>query len=153
MAQLTISEVARTFGLRPSAIRYYEQIGILPETLRTSGQRRYDGSVLRRLAVIQRAQQTGFTLDEIKELFFGFQPGTSPSKRWQEMSQRKLAELEDLVDQIKTMQRLLERIQNCRCDALGECGMRLLAQVGAADLRGNASVLNQLSKQRPRRRV
>src|SRR5437868_11509005 len=115
MAQLTISEVARTFGLRPSAIRYYEQVGILPEALRTNGQRRYDGSVLRRLAVIQRAQQTGFTLDEIKQLFFGFEPGTPPSKRWQEMSQRKLEELEALIDQMKTMQRLLERIQNCRC--------------------------------------
>src|SRR5205814_8844126 len=110
MAQLTISEVGRTFGLRPSAIRYYEQIGILPEALRTSGQRSYDGSVLRRLAVIQRAQQTGFTLDEIKEHVFGFEPGTPPSKRWQAMSKRKLAELESLVDQIKTMQRLLARI-------------------------------------------
>ena len=101
--------------------------------------------------MIQRAQQTGFTLDEIKELFFGFEPGTPPSKRWQEMSHRKLAELEDLVDQIKTMQRLLERIQNCRCDALDECGKRLLAQVGAKDLRGNAAILNQVSKQKARR--
>src|SRR5437660_5138817 len=155
MAQLTISEVARTFGLRPSAIRYYEQIGILPEALRTSGQRRYDGSVLRRLAVIQRAQQTGFTLDEIKELFFGFEPGTPPSKRWQEMSQRKLGELEALIDQMKTMQRLLERIQNCRCDALDECGKRLLlqgrTQVGMKELRANA-ILNRPAKQKPRRR-
>ena len=138
MAQLTISEVARTFGLRPSAIRYYEQIGILPEALRTSGQRRYDGSVLRRLAV---------------ELFFGFQPGTSPSKRWQEMSERKLAELEALVDQIKTMQRLLERIQNCRCDALDECGKRLLAhgrpELWAKNLRANA-ILNRSTEQKSR---
>ena len=156
MTQLTISEVARTFGLRPSAIRYYEQIGILPEAFRTSGQRRYDGSVLRRLAVIQRAQQTGFTLDEIKKLFFGFEPGTPPSKRWQEMSQRKLAELESLVDHIKTMQRLLERIQNCRCDALNECGKRLLAhgrpEVRVKDLRANASLLNRSSKPKSRRR-
>ena len=153
MAQLTISEVARTFGLRPSAIRYYEQIGILPEALRTSGQRRYDGSVLRRLAVIQRAQQTGFTLDEIKQLFFGFEPGTSPSKRWQEMSERKLAELEALVDQIKTMQCLLERIQNCRCDALDECGKRLLAhgrpELWAKNLRANA-ILNRSTEQKSR---
>ena len=154
MAQLTISEVARTFGLRPSAIRYYEQIGILPEALRTSGQRRYDGSVLRRLAVIQRAQQTGFTLDEIKKLFFGFEPGTPPSKRWQEMSQRKLEELEALIDQMKTMQRLLERIQNCRCDALDECGKRLLAhgrpELGAKNLRANA-ILNRSTEQKSRR--
>ena len=101
--------------------------------------------------VIQRAQQTGFTLDEIKELFFGFEPGTPPSKRWQEMSQRKLAELEALIDQMKTMQRLLERIQNCRCDALDECGKRLLAQVGAKDLLANATLLNQLSKQKTHR--
>ena len=108
--------------------------------------------MLRRLAVIQRAQQTGFTLHEIKELFFGFEPGTPPSKRWQEMSHRKLAELESLVDQIKTMQRLLERIQNCRCDALDECGKRLLAQVGAKDLRANATLPNQLSKKKARGR-
>ena len=73
-----------------------------------------------------------------------------PSKRWQDMSQRKLAELEALIDQMKTMQRLLERIQNCRCDALDECGKRLLAQVGAKDLRANATLLNQLSKQKKR---
>ncbi len=67
------------------------------------------------------------------------------------MSQRKLAELEALIDQMKTMQRLLERIQNCRCDALDECGKRLLAQVGAKDLLANATLLNQLSKQKTHR--
>jgi|ERR1041384_2496032 MerR family redox-sensitive transcriptional activator SoxR len=126
MAQLTISEVAQQVGLRPSAIRYYERLGILPPAQRRSGQRRYDDTVLYRLAVILRARQIGFTLDEIRELFFGFRQGTQPGKRWQEMSRRKLIELEALSDQIKTMQRLLKRIQNCRCDELNECGQRLL---------------------------
>lgn len=58
---LSISEVAKQIGLRPSAIRYYEQIGILPAAQRASGQRRYDLTVIHRL-VIQRARQTGFTL-------------------------------------------------------------------------------------------
>ena len=80
---LSISEVAKQMGLRPSAIRYYEQIGILPPAHRVSGQRRYDVTVLHRLALVQRARQTGFTLGEIKELFFGFRPGTPPSIRWQ----------------------------------------------------------------------
>jgi MerR family transcriptional regulator, redox-sensitive transcriptional activator SoxR len=128
MSQLTISEVARQAGLRPSAIRYYEQLGILPLALRKSGQRRYDSTVLYRLAVIQAARQTGFTLDEIRELFFGFRNDTPPGKRWQEMSQRKLAELEALMDRIKTMQRMLQRLQNCSCDALNECGKRMLGQ-------------------------
>jgi len=127
MPQLSISEVAREVGLRPSAIRYYEQIGILPSIQRRSGQRRYDATSLYQLAVIQRARQTGFTLDEIRELFFGFASGTRAPARWQELSQRKLVELEASIDRIKTMQRLLVRLQDrCHCDTLDECGKRLL---------------------------
>jgi hypothetical protein len=72
---LAISDVARVFGLHTSAIRYYEQIGILPPPMRKKGQRRYNDSVLFRLAVVHRARETGFTLEEIRELFFGFPPG------------------------------------------------------------------------------
>ena len=84
-------------SLRPSAIRYYESLGILPPALRRSGQRRYDDTILYRLAVIQRARQTGFSLEEIRELFLGFGPATSASKRWQKMSRQKLAELDAVV--------------------------------------------------------
>jgi MerR family transcriptional regulator, redox-sensitive transcriptional activator SoxR len=129
MPQLAISEVARMVGLRPSAIRYYEQIGILPSAQRMSGQRRYDTTVLHRLAVIQHARQTGFSLDEIRELFFGFESGTRASARWQKLSQRKLTELEAVIDRTKAMQRLLVRLQDgCRCDTLDECGKGLLGQ-------------------------
>jgi DNA-binding transcriptional MerR regulator len=86
--QLTISEVARQVGLQPSAIRYYEKIGLLPPAHRMSGQRRYDTTVLYRLAVIQRARQSGFTLDEIRRLFFGFRGGTRASERWEQLSQK-----------------------------------------------------------------
>ena len=70
MAQLTISQVAQEIRLRPSAIRNYEEIGLLPRAERLSGQRRYDPTVLYRLAIIQRARQLGFTLSEIRHLFF-----------------------------------------------------------------------------------
>jgi len=123
MSHLTISEVAQQVGLRPSAIRYYEQIGILLPPQRISGQRRYDATVLNRLAVIQRARQLGFTLDQIKRLFFGFRNVTPASARWQELSQRKLSELEILSGQIKTMQRLLRKMmEKCHCDTLDQCG-------------------------------
>ena len=72
MPELTISEVARQVGLQASAIRYYEQIGLLPRAQRVNGQRRYDATTLYRLAIIQRARQLGFTLSEIRHLFFGF---------------------------------------------------------------------------------
>lgn len=125
---LAISDVARVFGLRTSAIRYYEQIGILPPAMRKNGQRRYDNSVLFRLAVVQRARETGFTLEEIRELFFGFPPGTHPPKRWQELSQRKIAELRNQMKRLKLMETLLKRLEKCRCDALDECGERILRQ-------------------------
>ncbi len=88
MPQLSISEVAREVGLRPSAIRYYEQIGILPPIQRTSGQRRYDTTYLHLLAVIQGARSTGFTLDEIRELFFGFADGSRAPARWRSSRRR-----------------------------------------------------------------
>ncbi|MBZ5552037.1 MAG: MerR family transcriptional regulator [Acidobacteriia bacterium] len=123
MTQLTISEVARQAGLRPSAIRYYEQMRILPPPPRISGQRRYDTTALHRLAVIHRAQQSGFTLDEVRRLFFGFRKTTPAFMRWQKLSQRKLAELAQWMDQIKSMQELLQTmVACCRCETMEECG-------------------------------
>jgi MerR family redox-sensitive transcriptional activator SoxR len=125
---LAISDVARVFGLRTSAIRYYEQIGILPPAARKNGQRRYDKSVLFRLAVVQGAREAGFTLEEIRELFFGFPPGMPPPKRWHQLSQRKIAELRTRMKRLKLMEALLKRVENCRCDVLDECGEKLLRQ-------------------------
>jgi MerR family transcriptional regulator, redox-sensitive transcriptional activator SoxR len=126
MAHLTISQVAKQAGLRPSAIRYYEQIGILPRAARAGGQRRYDNTVLYRLALVQRSRQMGFTLDEIQRLFFGFRRNTPISERWKKLSRHKLDELDELAEQIKAMQQLLKRItENCSCDALDQCGKRI----------------------------
>lgn len=123
MPPLMISEVARQAGIRPSAIRYYEQIGILFPPDRIGGQRRYDSSVLYRLAVVQRARDVGFTLDEIRELFFGFRNSTPASRRWQKLSDKKLVELDQLVERVKIMQELLRRMRKkCHCETLEQCG-------------------------------
>jgi MerR family transcriptional regulator, redox-sensitive transcriptional activator SoxR len=120
---MTISEAARQTGLQTSAIRYYEQIGLLPAAERLNGQRRYDISILYHLAIIQRARQLGFTLDEIRQLFFGFRSVTSASQRWRSLSQKKLAELDTLLHGIKGMQRLLRTMmEKCHCQTLDQCG-------------------------------
>src|SRR5262249_59262481 len=72
MEGLSISQVARQVGLRPSAIRYYEDIGVLAPPRRVNGRRRYDQTTAARLALILRARATGFSLDEIPRLFFAF---------------------------------------------------------------------------------
>ena len=86
MAQRSISQIARQVGLRASAIRYYEQIGILEPAPRVSGQRRYPDAVVYRFAVVRRAQEAGFTLDEIRQLFFGFSQSTPVSDRWKRLA-------------------------------------------------------------------
>ena len=126
MPELTISEVARQVGLHASAIRYYERIGLLPHAPRISGQRRYDTTALYRLAMIQRARQLGFTLSEIRHLFFGFRDVTRPSERWRTLSQRKLAELDHLMEGIKAVRGVLKKLMSkCRCDTLDQCGKRM----------------------------
>jgi MerR family redox-sensitive transcriptional activator SoxR len=123
MSQLTISEVARQVGLRSSAIRYYEQIGLLPPAQRVGKIRRYDATALYRLAIVQRARQLGFTLDEIRQLFFGFGNVARASDRWKKLSERKLEELDILMDGIKVVRQLLiKMMQNCRCETLDQCG-------------------------------
>ena len=123
MAQLTISEVARQIRIRLSAIRYYERIGLLPRAERCSGQRRYDSNVLYRLAIIQRARQLGFTLNEIRQLFFGFRDVARPPERWRTLSEKKLAELDHLMAGIKAVRALLKRLMTkCRCETLDQCG-------------------------------
>lgn len=128
MGQLTISEVAGRVGLRASAIRYYEQVGILAPARRVSGQRRYDGAVVQRLAVMRRAQEVGFTLEEIRELFGGSGKGTPVSTQWKNIARRKLVELDAQIERIRTMKGLLQNLQTqCVCETIEQCGAGILA--------------------------
>ena len=121
MDTLSISEVARKVGLKPSALRYYEQAGILPPPARVNGRRRYGEESFTRLAIIQLAQQSGFTLSEIRTLFEGFEPGVTASTRWREMAQKKLPEVEDLIRRAKAMRGFLKEGLRCDCLTLEDC--------------------------------
>jgi MerR family redox-sensitive transcriptional activator SoxR len=124
---MSIGEVARRAGVNPSALRYYEGIGMLPLPKRANGRRRYDGEVLRevldRLAVVRVAQQAGFTLSEIRTLLDGFCEDTPPSERWRLLAEEKLPEVEALVERALDMKGLLERGLHCECLRLEECAL------------------------------
>lgn len=119
------------FGLRPSAIRYYEQMGLL-EAPRVAGQRRYDDSTLDRLAVIHRSRQLGFSLDEIRALFFSFRDGAPPSHRWRTLSERKLRDLDRQLEEIRSLQAFLREQGKCGCTSLETCGRNLRAKSACA---------------------
>src|SRR5260221_6231682 len=148
MPELAISEIARQVGLQASAIRYYERIGLLPPAPRMSGQRRYDTTALYRLAIIQRARQLGFTLTEIRHLFFGFRDITRASERWRTLSQRKLAELDDLMDGVKAVRGVLTKLMTkCRCDTLDQCGRSIFQSMNR-----DAAVRPLPANHRPRKK-
>jgi MerR family transcriptional regulator, redox-sensitive transcriptional activator SoxR len=124
MEELTIGEVAARAGIRPSAIRYYESVNILPAPRRVSGQRRYDASISRRLAFIQIAQEASFTVAEMQVLFNGEEhdPTFAPlSERWQMLVRQKLLEVEALIQRANGMKQLLETGLGCRCPDLDDC--------------------------------
>ncbi|HLK68821.1 MAG TPA: MerR family transcriptional regulator [Bryobacteraceae bacterium] len=123
---MTIGQVAKEGGLRASAIRFYEKSGLLPKAVRSGGQRRYDRSILERLAVLERAKDCGFTLDEIRMLFHGFRGDVPLSKRWHDLAAKKIAELDALAARIAVMKELLERARKCQCLDAQECGRRIL---------------------------
>ncbi len=127
MESMSIGEVARSAGVRPSALRYYEGVGLLPPPERANGRRRYDGELLRevldRLEVVRVAQQAGFTISEIRTLLDGFSEDTPPSERWRLLAQDKLPEVEVLLERALGMKDLLERGLRCECLRLEECSL------------------------------
>lgn len=121
MDELTIGEVARRTGMRSSAIRYYEDIGVLPRPAREHGHRRYSPRVFQQLAVIQIAQQSGFTMAEIQTLVTGFDENTPLGVRWRTLAEQKIGEVEALIVKAQGMKRLLEMGMRCQCLSLDEC--------------------------------
>ena len=123
MASLTIGEVARRAGVRPSAIRYYEGVGLLPEPRRVGGQRRYDPGVLDHLAFVRVAQEAGFTVAEMRALAHHGEPDTALSHRWRALAERKLAEVDALISRAQAMKALLTEGLRCGCLTLVDCAL------------------------------
>ncbi len=117
---LSIGELGRRTGQRASALRYYEDIGLLRPSHRVGGKRRYDQDSLRRLAIIGVCQDAGFTLAEISHLING---GAPQQERFRELADRKLAELESRIQHARAAQHLLQDAMRCPCVSLEECDL------------------------------
>jgi len=121
MEELTIGEVAQRAGIRTSTIRYYESIDLLPPPRRVAGRRRYDPTILDRLAFIRITQKLGFTLTEIQLLFHNREGETPLPERWQTLAQQKLAEADSIIQHAITMKQLLVQGLECNCPNLLDC--------------------------------
>lgn len=115
---LTIGEVARRSGTAPTTLRYYEKIGLLPETGRSGGQRRYDEAVLAQLEVIRICKIAGFSLDEIVALIADDAPGRPASRA---LAEAKLGEIDSQIAALTSARQVIEWGMACTCPSIRTC--------------------------------
>ncbi len=130
---MLIGEVAERVGVRTSAIRYYESVGLVRPTKRVGGRRFYEPVVFEQLALIRLAQDAGFSVREIRTLLHGFEEGTPPTARWQALVRRKIEEVNDRIERAERMRDLLDKLARCRCATLGECVQKRVAALAKMD--------------------
>jgi MerR family transcriptional regulator, redox-sensitive transcriptional activator SoxR len=118
---LTIGHVSRLTGRAASSIRYYEAIGLIPKPVRVNGRRRYQRAIIRTLAVIDTAQRAGLTLDEIRLLLEAAESGARATERLREVAERKLPELQALIERAEVVRTWLEAAARCACPTLDDC--------------------------------
>jgi MerR family redox-sensitive transcriptional activator SoxR len=123
--RMKIGELAARTGLNPSAIRYYEKIGVLESPHRASGQRRYPDEALDRVLLVRFASEMGFTLPEITLFLQGLRDGTPVGLRWRKFALRKITEVDETMKRTRRLKSLLEHLLRCRCGSLQVCVQRL----------------------------
>jgi DNA-binding transcriptional MerR regulator len=114
---LTIGELARRAGVTASALRYYEELGLLPAPARISGQRRYPESAARLVAAILLYSDAGFTLAEQKALM----ARRDDAPGWRELAQRKLAELDEQIARAQAAREAISHGLRCPHEDITQC--------------------------------
>ena len=117
VAHLTIGELSKRSGVAPSALRYYEEVGLISSERTSGNQRRYLRPTLRRVAFIRAAQRVGLTLDEIAEALDTLPRDHAPTKAdWTPRIDAQIERLERLRDK-------LDGCIGCGCLSLKTCAL------------------------------
>jgi DNA-binding transcriptional MerR regulator len=115
---LDIAELGGRTGTAPSALRYYERLGLLAPTGRAGGRRKYASSAAERVALIRLCQDAGFTLAEIARLL---RVNTGRKAVWARFAQEKVDELEHRISEAQQAKALLEHALSCPAPNLFTC--------------------------------
>jgi Cu(I)-responsive transcriptional regulator len=112
--RLSIGDLAKTTGTKVVTIRYYEQIGLMPEPARTGANyRAYSQEHLRRLRFIRRCRDLGFTLDQVRELLRLSLQQDQECSEVDRLTARHLVEIEDKIADLTRLAKELRRISRC----------------------------------------
>jgi MerR family redox-sensitive transcriptional activator SoxR len=117
---MRIGELARRVGLRSSAIRYYEGLGLLQPARRSSGRREYGDETVNRLRLLQAVQRVGFTLAETRALLPTLTAMSGPRRHWRDIAAAKLRELDETIARLQSARSALLAAVNCECAGSAE---------------------------------
>ena len=119
---LTINEISRRSGVASSALRFYEERGLITSERAGSGHRRYPRSVLRRIAFIVFAQRIGLTLDEIGVELARLPAGRIPTRRdWARLSGEWTKRIDQRIAELQRLKAGLTECIGCGCLSMDRC--------------------------------
>ena len=121
-SQITITEASRRSGVAASALRFYEEKGLITSERAGSGHRRYPRTVLRRIAFIVFAQRVGLSLEEIGAELEKLPPDRAPTKRdWAKLSGTWSERIEERIAELERLKAGLTECIGCGCLSLERC--------------------------------
>lgn len=121
-AVLTVGDVARRSGVASSALRFYEEKGLIASERAGSGHRRYHRSVLRRIAFIVYAQRIGLTLEEIGAELAKLPENRTPTRRdWSRLSTQWTSRIDERIAELERLRAGLTECIGCGCLSLDRC--------------------------------
>jgi MerR family redox-sensitive transcriptional activator SoxR len=122
--QLTIGQVAERSGVPHTALRFYEESGLITAERTAGNQRRYPRAVLRRLAFIRTAQRVGLSLEQIRDALSSLPDGRPPTKNdWARLSRLWRTELDTRIDALQRLRDRLTSCIGCGCLSLRTCAL------------------------------
>src|SRR3954453_21822647 len=125
MAELTIGELSERSGVATSALRFYEDRGLIRSRRTTGNQRRYARATLRRVAFIRSAQRVGLTLEEIADALATLPEGRTPTKAdWARLSQGWRPRIDAQIERLERLRDKLDGCIGCGCLSLRTCALQ-----------------------------
>lgn len=120
----TVGEIAARAGVATSALRYYEDEGLIHSERNTAGHRRYHADVLRRVAFVRTAQLVGLSLSEIRGALSSLPDGRTPTARdWALLARAWRPQLDERIAVLTRMRDQLDECIGCGCLSLTSCGL------------------------------
>ena len=120
----TVGEIAARAGVATSALRFYEDEGLIQSERNDAGHRRYHADVLRRVAFVRTAQLVGLSLADIREALASLPDSRTPNARdWERLARTWRPRLDERIAVLTRMRDQLDECIGCGCLSLGSCGL------------------------------